>query len=212
MSPNGDAFDRCDLFRRMAEGDYRLPEDALAAGDAGGATRYGVTQKLLDSLRAKDEAAGTSRWAQLPDSVLMLRPDIARDIAYSVFWCATGVRLFWPLSPALALIAYDGVFQHGPDDIVPPIQREIGAKPDGVIGPATLQAAGRYGPYRAALWLLWHRDDVIDAYAHASRLHIGDVPGLRSRLRRLSFASFALEAELRRWNLLAPIPGESIGE
>lgn len=99
--------------------------------DRGGPTRYGVTKRKLDELRA----AGKYLHVAWPPS-----EGEAAEIARGEYWDAAGCpRLEWPLSFVVADLA----FNSGAGRAVRFLQAIIGAKVDGGFGTETAAAATR---------------------------------------------------------------------
>jgi lysozyme family protein len=101
--------------------------------DPGGATKYGITQKRLDSLR------GT--FLSLPANVRDLTPEQATGIYGAVQW-----RLIAgdQLAPALACLLLNAAVNYGEPTAVMLLQECVGVKPDGAMGPRTLAAVATW--------------------------------------------------------------------
>jgi lysozyme family protein len=98
--------------------------------DIGGPTKYGITQATL------------SRWrghAVSPADVAALGEPEARDIIWQNYLVGPGIVLLADQSLRLAMVDFTVLF--GPDDSVPTLQRLVGTRPDGRLGPLTAAAA-----------------------------------------------------------------------
>jgi lysozyme family protein len=111
-----------ELIRR--EGGY-----SNRAADRGGPTNYGITQKTLSAWRGKPVSA---------QDVQNLTETEAREIYASEFIAKPGLDKIQ--DPELRELLIDCGVNHGPARAVAWLQLAIGAKPDGVLGPATLAA------------------------------------------------------------------------
>lgn len=96
--------------------------------DRGGPTKWGVTLGLLADLRP-----GASR-----SDVLALSQGEARDILQSQFIVHPGFSVI--LNPVLRWVVVDAAVNHGPLQAKRLLQRAMGVKDDGVLGPQTLNA------------------------------------------------------------------------
>ena len=97
--------------------------------DRGGATNRGITQATYDSWRIRN---GLSR-----SPVSGISGEEVSDIYASGYWkpvCADD------LMAPLDLCVFDAAVQHGPGRAAKWLQRVVGAKQDGAIGPKTLTA------------------------------------------------------------------------
>jgi lysozyme family protein len=129
------------------EGGDRLTDHPT---DAGGMTRYGLTAPYLAELPAD--------LAVPRDPALLSEADAIR--AYGWLWD----RLRCEAMPwQVATVVYDGAVQHGRGMMAKMLQGQVGAKPDGAIGPLTLAAVARAaqdhprGPLGLAEDLIWRR-------------------------------------------------------
>ncbi len=118
--------------------------------DPGGATKYGVTRAVLEAWRGHAVSA---------DDIATLERDEARAIYSELYYRRPGID---HLPGSLQPILLDSAVNHGPVTAVRLLQRVLGAVaaeapvPDGILGPATLNAAEeedrRLGPWlRASL-------------------------------------------------------------
>jgi|TARA_R100001530_G_scaffold123894_1_gene91953 lysozyme family protein len=101
--------------------------------DPGGATNFGISQRFLDGI-------GDARFAA----------DITIEGAMALY-----KEYFWDairgdeLPPSLALMVFDAAVNQGPGTAARALQRSVGAKADGFIGPRTIAAAYSAGPAKA---------------------------------------------------------------
>jgi lysozyme family protein len=99
--------------------------------DPGGATKYGITQRTLDSLQKKPLPV------KLPPNVHELTPDEATVIYQSVQWYEIhGDSLPGPL----AVLMLNAAVNMGETRAVTLLQATLGLKVDHIMGPATLDA------------------------------------------------------------------------
>ena len=105
------------------EGNGRISRDP---NDPGGVTRWGIAQ----------------RWHPGIDVEKLTRAG-AVEILFADYWAPLrGHELPWPL----AAVAFDHAVHSGAPDAAEALQRTIGAKPDGRVGPLSLRAAwGAWG-------------------------------------------------------------------
>ncbi len=106
--------------------------------DPGGATKYGITQRTLDGLRA--------RFPLLPANVADLAPSQASTVYESVQWEEIAGN---ELDPALAVLALSVAVNMGEQRAILLLQDTSGIIPrDGVMGPGTLMALKNWrSPY-----------------------------------------------------------------
>lgn len=101
------------------------------AGDAGGRTKYGITQRTLDSLQKKPLPV------ILPKDVAQLTPDQATVIYRSIQWYEIhGDSLPGPL----ACLLLNAAVNMGEPTAVGLLQAALGVKEDRILGPGTLAA------------------------------------------------------------------------
>lgn len=98
--------------------------------DLGGPTKYGITQDALARHRGK---------AVTPGDVAALGEEEAGDIIWQHYLVEPGIVLL--TDPALRFAMVDFTVLFGSDDSVPGLQRLVGVKPDGVLGPLTAKMA-----------------------------------------------------------------------
>jgi lysozyme family protein len=127
-----------DILRR--EGGY-----VNHPADRGGPTKYGITAATLGEWRKLGRPATA-------DEVLQLTEDEARQIYYSRYVVLP--RLSVVQDPKLLALLVDTAVHSGPSTAVSFLQRALGVKADGVIGPETRRALDRTPPeevYRRVL-------------------------------------------------------------
>lgn len=99
--------------------------------DLGGPTRWGVTQGTLAKWRRPTRVTA--------EDVMNLGEAEARDITYEMYIVQPGFHRI--TNPDLRHALIDFTYLFGADDSIPALQRIVGARPDGVLGPATAAAA-----------------------------------------------------------------------
>jgi len=120
-------FDACLLEVLRHEGGY-----ADNAKDPGGATNLGITRKTLARWRQ------ISPWWSLgKDEVKALGRGEAAKIYRALYW---DVSKAGALPAGVDLAMFDFAVNSGPATAVKALQRELGTKADGVLGPLTLAA------------------------------------------------------------------------
>lgn len=100
--------------------------------DPGGATNLGITRKTLARWRNIHPW-----WRVKPDAVKALRRPEAARIYKSLYWDRSRAGL---LPTGLDLAVFDHAVHSGPAAAVKALQRELGVKPDGLVGPLSLTA------------------------------------------------------------------------
>jgi len=125
-----------------AEGGYVNDPD-----DPGGATNFGVTQKVYDAYRI-EKGHATRPVKGIP-------VDEVRGIYRTRYWDESKCgELAWPLS----LVHFDGCVNHGVKAATVLLQRELGLLDDGIIGPKTMGAMHAVQePTVVAESLIWRR-------------------------------------------------------
>jgi lysozyme family protein len=100
--------------------------------DPGGATNFGITRATLARWRR------VSPWWKLPVAEVqsLARPEAA-SIYQALYWQRCNADA---LPAGLDLALFDFAVGSGPDRAIKALQREVGARPDGFIGPLTLGA------------------------------------------------------------------------
>jgi lysozyme family protein len=111
-------------------------------GDRGGATNYGITQRTYDAWRVT-----TGQPAQ---SVDLIADEEVRAIYLADYWTPCRCE---DLPELLALAVFDMAVNSGVNNARFTLQKALGVKPDGVIGPVTIETAAqvRPAPHRHAL-------------------------------------------------------------
>ena len=100
--------------------------------DPGGATNFGITRRTLARWR------GVTPWQSLPvAAVKALDRDEATRIYKTLYWDRCNADA---LPPGLDLAVFDFAVNSGPERAIAMLQKEVGAVPDGLIGPKTLAA------------------------------------------------------------------------
>jgi len=89
--------------------------------DPGGETKYGISKRSYPN-----------------EDIKNLTPERAKELYRRDFWTAIhGDELTWPL----ALFLFDAAVNHGPETAVTVLQKSLGVKQDGSMGPRTVKAA-----------------------------------------------------------------------
>lgn len=114
--------------------------------DEGGPTNWGITQGTLTRWRARP--------ATLAD-VHALTEREAREIYRSDYIVRPGFQLL--PDDKLRVVMVDTAVQRTPAKAVAMLQEAIGARVDGLLGPATLAAVAAYGYDRAAIKVMLAR-------------------------------------------------------
>lgn len=141
------------------EGGYSNEEN-----DPGGETKYGITRSLFERVRPHM----SFDLATMDDMV---------DIYKEVFWADE----YESLDPAVALALVDTLVNHGKGKGIRMFQKAIGALPDGVFGPKTLQAAKDCNVFDMLLRLSDLREDRM----YRTHKDTGLLNGLMNRLFKL---------------------------
>jgi lysozyme family protein len=115
------AFDRAVKFVLDHEGG--VADDPL---DSGGLTKWGISQASYPTL-----------------DIRSLTREDARQIYYNDYWLKCKCS---ELPAPLSLLLFDGAVNQGPSAAVRMLQRALGVRPDGVIGPETIAAGHRANP------------------------------------------------------------------
>lgn len=111
------------------------------AADPGGKTRFGVTEAVAREVGYKGDMR------ELP-------LDLAKRIYKDRYWDAIKAE---QLPPALRYPLFDAAVNSGPGQAVKWLQRALGVKDDGVIGPQTLAAANAGNPDALRMRMLSQR-------------------------------------------------------
>lgn len=107
------------------EGDYSNDKD-----DPGGATRYGITEQVA----RENGYSGSMRELPL---------DFAKAVYKRKYWDAIQAD---SLPPAVRYAVFDSAVNSGVGQATRWLQRALGVKDDGVIGPKTLKAIAEQAP------------------------------------------------------------------
>lgn len=124
------------------------------AGDHGGLTNHGVTQRTYDSYRALEHLP--------PQSVVQITLDEAHELYRTMFWEAAHCP---ELPGRLAVAHFDWAVNHSPQGAIRTLQQAAGAESDGLWGPQTAAACAAVDPDALLaryldLRVQWYRDDV----------------------------------------------------
>lgn len=111
------------------------------AADPGGKTRFGVTEAVAREVGYKGDMR------ELP-------LDLAKRIYKDRYWDAIKAE---QLPPALRYPLFDAAVNSGPGQAVKWLQRALGVKDDGVIGPQTIAAANAGNPDALRMRMLSQR-------------------------------------------------------
>lgn len=103
--------------------------------DRGGPTKYGIT---LKTLRMHRDNPTLTR-----DDVRELTASEAREIYEDVYWFDSGLSDL-PVTTNLSELLFDMAVNHGPGRTIKILQRVLGVREDGDIGPVTRQAMQDY--------------------------------------------------------------------
>lgn len=138
--------------------------------DPGGETKYGVSKRAYPSL-----------------DIAALTEEAAAEIYWRDYWLAGHCDLLpWPLSLGL----FDGRVNLRPSIPAILLQRLLGVRADGIVGPATAAAAHGLTPEaRAAVW---------ERYCDARERHYRDIAAARTRSARFLAGWLNRVASLRR--------------
>lgn len=122
--------------------------------DAGGATNFGITQKVYDIY--------SDNHAQRHRDVAGISKAEVSDIYEKMYWAPSGC---YSLKQPLALAVFDTAVNFGVFRAVSFLQRACGSKEDGVLGPNTIKSANSKDPKELALKIvefrLARRDDTV---------------------------------------------------
>lgn len=162
--------------------------------DNGGPTNFGVTQETYDDWRRRSR--------QAPRDVRKITPEEVRKIYREGYWDLVRGDA---LPPGLDVAVFDYAINSGPGRAVRALQRRLGVKVDGIIGPKTLRAIER---------LYDHPDDLdrvivgyIDARLAFLRRH-EDWPHFKGGWTRRLYALEDVALEMAETGLSHPLPPE----
>lgn len=126
-------------------------------GDRGGPTNYGITQRAYDAWRLTTGQVGRT--------VELITDEEVRAIYLADYWIPCRCD---DLPEALALAVFDMAVNSGVNNARFTLQRALGVKADGVIGPVTVAAAAQSDPAPIVMRFLKKRAaflaDVIEAH------------------------------------------------
>lgn len=105
--------------------------------DPGGLTKYGISQKAYPDLDIKS-----------------ITYDQASEIYFKDYW--EKYRIY-ELSYPLALCVFDSAVNQGPGTAIRLLQRALGVKEDGILGPKTVQSANEKDQAELVINYLSHR-------------------------------------------------------
>lgn len=111
------------------------------AADPGGKTRFGVTEAVAREVGYKGDMR------ELP-------LDLAKRIYKDRYWDTIKAE---QLPPALRYATFDGAVNSGPGQSIKWLQRALGVKDDGMIGPQTIAAANAVNPDALRMRMLSQR-------------------------------------------------------
>ena len=119
------------IFER--EGGHLSADEAKKQGDPGGETKFGISKRSYPEL---DISALTRKQA--------------KDIYYNDYWKPTKCDfLDWPM----CLFVFDSAVNQGTNAATRMMQKALGAKDDGVIGPITIDLMAQAGKWHAAKFM-----------------------------------------------------------
>ncbi len=99
--------------------------------DRGGSTKYGITKRFLAEARGIDPASITTKM------IRDLSMNDARMAYHKIVWQKNGVHM---LPSEIQPLMFDWIVMSGPRTPIKFLQRSVGAKRDGVMGPKTAKA------------------------------------------------------------------------
>lgn len=126
--------------------------------DAGGSTKFGITQRTLQYYRR--QVTGNP-------ALVVTKADVAGLSIDEAMACGVRVFAVEPKIDRLAdwrtrLIVYDYGFHSGQPRAIQALQTAVGATPDGVLGPLTLELVGAMPNWQTALRVLTSREEFMD--------------------------------------------------
>lgn len=122
-----------DKFTQAANFTFHPSVEGGSTVDDGGATNYGITQNSLDKF--------TSDNGYNKISVNDMTPDDAKFVARKQYWDNVGLE---NLPNKTAVAAFDYSINSGPYQAVKDLQRVVGVRADGRMGPQTQKAVDNY--------------------------------------------------------------------
>lgn len=145
-------------------------------GDRGGETHYGITQRAYDNWRVTT--------GQGKRSVALIEDEEVRAVYLADYWLPCRCD---DLPELLALAVFDMAVHSGVWNAKISLQRALGVKPDGVIGPITLRTAAESQPRAMVMRFLRQRSAFIQECIYA---HPSDVQFLEGWINRLVQQAF----------------------
>lgn len=122
-----------DKFSKAAQFTFHPTVEGGYTVDNGGPTNYGITQNTLDAFNRK--------YGYPQSSVKDMNQDFAKNIAKMEFFEEPGLNI---LPDRTAVAAFDYSINSGPYQAIKDLQRVVGTKPDGRMGPHTQKAIEKY--------------------------------------------------------------------
>lgn len=139
--------------------------------DRGGPTNYGITQRTYDTWRLTTGQTGRT--------VELITDEEVRAIYFADYW--TPCRCD-EMPEAIARAVFDMAVNSGVMNAKLTLQRALGVKADGVIGPMTLRAAAQSDPAAAVLRFLKKRGSFLQEVIETRPANIKFLGGWISRL------------------------------
>lgn len=125
--------------------------------DRGGVTKWGVSLRALVAYGLDLNGDGAVNRYDIKD----MTPEQAEDVYYREYWMAVNCD---KLPNGVAHMHHDAAVNQGPGRAARFLQRAVGAKADGRIGPRTLAAVERKAP-----------GDIVREYAARRMVHYGSL-------------------------------------
>lgn len=144
-------FRRAYEFTQKWEGGSKFTQDP---NDPGGATKYGVSFRFLEGLPldvSDIDKNGKLTWKD----VQALSSGDAEEIYKFYFWNALKLDSF---EFDLATVLFDTAVNMGKKRAVKALQSLTGSKPDGILGPKTIEAALKGNQATTAKAILFYRE------------------------------------------------------
>ena len=148
--------------------------------DKGGPTKYGVTWRSYDAWRNAYNQANPEDGLTYPEDVR----DITQEIAAKVYLADYVVGPRFPKvanGPLLELLV-DTAVHSGPGQAVKFLQRAVGTRDDGIIGPKTIAAARKANPRQTYVNVLDRRLRFIGEITQGNPGNLSFLPGWQSRM------------------------------
>lgn len=162
-------FDECLSFVLKWEGGY-----SDHPSDRGGPTNQGITQRVYDDWRLKQK---------LPMQPVRFlasneRDDIYRRRYWDVVHCGD-------MPEPVDLALFDACVNSGPKQAAKWLQRALGVKDDGIIGPVTISAAANSSPVFVFNDILYQRSDFYDGLVERDPTQAVFLSGWKNRINSL---------------------------